>query len=431
MIRSDSDNRNNGGNKNEKSAGNRNRSSNILLLTAIIGISFSLRAPITSIGSLAGLIHDDLGVSNAFVGFITTLPLIAFAVCSPFISGISDRFGIGKTMLAGLVGIVAGGVLRAYTGTVGLLAGTALIGVGISAANVLIPSIVKLKFPERIGIITGIYLTSMAVFASIGAGVSYPLADAGLGWENASVVWSAVALIAIFAWAPQRKLGSHTEAIAEVLKAKTGCAELSVNKKAEQTESCRKSIWRSPLAWYITLYFGFQSLNFYSLTAWIPSILQSYGMTPAVSGYMALWFQLIGIPSSFFTPLLTARVKNQRTIVAGACAAYFAGLSMLVIFHSTPVVMIALLFLSNGGSASFSWAMTMFSLKTKDAGEAIRLSGMSQSVGYMMAATGPTLCGVIFDAGGTWKPVLGLFLGITSAMVVTGILAAKREKLFH
>jgi MFS transporter, CP family, cyanate transporter len=394
--------------------GSRKTENRKLLLAAIVGISFALRSPITSIGSLAVLIHSDLGVSNGFVGFITTLPLIAFAACSPFISRVSDRFGIGKTMLAGLIAITVGGVIRSYTGIVGLLVGTAIIGVGISVANVLIPSIVKLKFPERIGVVTSLYITSMAVFASIGAGVSYPLAETGIGWKNASVVWSAVALFAVFAWAPQRKLGSHADIAAGVKKSLI----------------CRKCIWTSPLAWFITLYFGFQSLNFYSLTAWVPSILQASGMDPTVSGYMALWFQLSGIPASFITPILAARVKSQRTIVAASCVAYFAGVSMLILFHQAAAVLIALLLLSNGGSAGFSWALTMFSLKTKDAAEAIELSGMSQSVGYLLAAVGPTLCGFIFDCTGAWSPVLGMFLGITGVMAVTGILAAKTEKLF-
>jgi len=383
-----------------------------LLLLAIIGISFSLRAPITSIGSLAGLIHDDLGVSNGFVGFITTLPLIAFAVCSPFIAGVSEKIGIGRTMTAGLIAIAAGGILRSYTGTVGLLIGTALVGVGISVANVLIPSIVKLKFPERIGIVTGIYITSMAIFASIGAGVSYPLAMTGMGWESASLVWAGIAILAIFAWFPQRKLGSHAESIAALPKKK-------------------KYIWKSPLAWYITLFFGFQSFNFYSMTAWVPSILQDYGMTPVMAGYMALWFQLIGIPASFIIPIVTARVKNQHILVAAACGAYFLGFCLLIILHSTTAVIIALLLISSGGAASFSWALVMFSLKSGDAGEAIELSGMAQSIGYLLAAVGPTLCGVIFDTAGTWSPVLGLFLGVTLAMAVSGILAAKREKLFN
>jgi len=405
-----------------------------LLLVAIIGISFSLRAPITSIGSLAGLIHDDLGVSNGFVGFITTLPLIAFAVCSPFISKVSDRLGIGKTMLAGLIAIVAGGALRSYTGIIGLLIGTALIGVGISVANVLIPSIVKLKFPDKIGLVTGIYITSMAIFASVGAGVSYPMAIAGVGWKFASLVWAGIAMLAIFAWLPQRKLGSHAQATAIHLKNKTSApadADFVHDGHPDKSSDKRKSIWKSPLAWFITLFFGLQSLNFYSLTAWIPSILQGYGMTPEMAGYMALWFQLIGIPASFLIPILASRVKNQQIIVAGACLSYFMGLIMLILLHSTPAVVIALLLLSSGGAASFSWALVMLSLKSRDAEEAIKLSGMAQSVGYLLAAIGPTLCGVIFDSAGTWSLVLGLFLCITLGMAVTGILAAKREKLFH
>lgn len=398
-----------------------------LLLLSIIGISFSLRAPITSIGPLAGLIHSDLGVSNGFVGFITTLPLIAFSVCSPVIPRISARIGMGKTMLFGLVFIVVGGVIRSYTGTVGLLIGTALIGVGISAANVLVPSIVKLKYPDRIGIITSIYITSIAIFASIGAGASYPLASSGLGWKTASFVWIGIALLAIFAWMPQRNLGSGASGITGGAAAAAGAGEGKLRKDM----SGGGNIWKSPLAWYITLFMGFQSLNYYSLTAWIPSILESSGMTPAAAGYMAFWFQLIGIPFSFLTPILASKVKNQTTIVVGSCIGYFSGLILLLTVHSYAAVAIALLLLSNGGTASFGWSMAMISMKASDAEEAVKLSGMSQAVGYMLAAIGPTLCGAIFDMTETWSIVMGLFLVTTTIMVITGILAAKKEKLFH
>ncbi|HYE67647.1 MAG TPA: MFS transporter [Anaerovoracaceae bacterium] len=397
-----------------------------LLLVSIIGISFSLRAPITSIGPLAGLIHEDLGVSNGFIGFMTTLPLIAFSICSPFIPRISSRIGIGRTMLFGLVFIVAGGVIRSYTGIIGLLVGTALIGVGISAANVLIPSIVKLNYPQKIGIITSIYITAMAVFASIGAGASYPLASVGFGWKTASIVWIGIAFLAIFAWYPQRNLGSRTpEGELQAVSTPGDQEQNRINKDK------KKNIWKSSLAWYITLFMGFQSLNYYSLTAWIPSILQGSGMTPEMAGYMAFWYQLIGMPFSFITPILASRVKNQRIIVIGGCAGYLLGLIMLMMFHSTAAVVVALLFLANGGTVSFGWSMVMISLKAKDAEEAVKLSGMSQAVGYLLAAIGPALCGAIYDNTESWSIVMGLFLGCTAIMVVTGILAAKREKLFN
>lgn len=398
-----------------------------LLLLSIIGISFSLRAPITSIGPLAGLIHTDLNVSNGFIGFITTLPLIAFSVCSPLIPRISGRIGIGRTMLSGLIFIVVGGVIRSYTGTAGLLIGTALIGVGISAANVLVPSIVKLKYPDRIGIITSIYITSIAIFASIGAGASYPLASSGLGWKTASFVWIGIAVLAILAWMPQRNLDTGASDLDRGAAAAAGAGGGKLRKNINDG----RNIWKSPLAWYITLFMGFQSLNYYSLTAWIPSILESSGMTPAAAGYMAFWFQLIGIPFSFLTPILASKAKNQKTIVVGSCIGYFSGLILLLSVHSYAAVAVALLLLSNGGTASFGWSMAMISMKAGDAEEAVKLSGMSQAVGYMLAAIGPTLCGAIYDLTETWSIVMGLFLATTTVMVITGILAAKKEKLFH
>lgn len=400
-----------------------------MLLVSIIIISFSLRAPITSIGPLAGLIHEDLGVSNSFIGFITTLPLIAFAVCSPVIPRISGRIGIGRTMLYGLILIVIGGTLRSYTGTAGLLIGTALIGVGVSTANVLIPSIIKLKYPERIGILTGTYITSMAVFASIGAGASYPLASSGLGWKTASAAWIAIAFLAFFAWFPQRNLssGSLNDSGEQV----SGGEKVFFPENPEHKKTNgRKNIWKSPLAWYITIFMGVQSLNYYSLTAWIPSILEGNGMAPGMAGYMAFWFQLIGIPFSFLTPIIASRVKNQRTIVVVSCLGYFTGLVILLLWHSYAAVGVALYFLASGNTISFSWTMVMISMKAKDAGEAVQLSGMCQAVGYLLAAVGPTLCGAIFDHTKTWTPVLAIFLSTTAIMAVTGILAAKKEKLF-
>ena len=138
----------------------------------------------------------------------------------------------------------------------------------------------------------------MAIFASIASGLSYPLAEAGLGWKNTSVVWVGIAFLAIFAWFPQRKLSSD---ISE-----------DINRQfvSETQQKEKKNIWKSPLAWYLTLFMGFQSLNYYSLTAWIPSILQGDGMSPETAGYMAFWYQLIGIPFSFITPILASRVKK-------------------------------------------------------------------------------------------------------------------------
>jgi CP family cyanate transporter-like MFS transporter len=387
-----------------------------LFMTAIICISFSLRAPMTSIGPLAGLMGASLGATNGFIGFISTLPLITFAVCSPMVSWFNVRFGLGKTMMAGLLLIVLGGVIRAYAGITGLLMGTALVGIGICVGNVLIPSIVKLKFPQQIGIVTGIYITAMAAFASIGAGISYPLAESGLGWERVLLVWSGVAFLAVLSWLPHRTLGED-DRIEEIARKR--------NRKIGQNHK-KKSIWKSPLAWYITLFMGLQSINFYSLTAWIPSILQSWGMEPETTGYMALWFQLIGIPASFLAPVMAAKLKSQKPVALGSGIFCALGLAMLLYRPSVPFTMLALLLIANGGAASFAWSMAMAGFK-----EAASLSGMMQSVGYALAAIGPTLCGVLYDKVHSWNFVIILFIGLAVMMLIVGILASKKEKLFN
>ncbi len=386
-----------------------------MLLLSVIVISFSLRAPITAIGSLVGLIREDTGLNNGLIGLITTLPLVAFAVCSPFISRLSRKYGLGNMVAAGLFFIVVGGLIRSYTGTTGLMIGTIMIGIGISVANVLIPSIVKWKFPEQVGVVTGIYITSMAVFASIGAGISYPLAEGGIGWKASAASWAILGIIAFVMWLPFMGLRTSEEKL----------------NSQSAVETTGVNIWKSPLAWYITLFMGFQSLNFYSLTAWIPSILLSFDLSPEKAGYMALLFQLAGVPSSFGVPVIAAKVKSQLGVVLSSISAYIAGFVILFSFHSDVAIVLSLVLLANGGAASFSWCMAMLSIKGKDPRETIMLSGMAQSGGYFLAAIGPALGGLIFDISGSWTGVMFLFYFMTGLMIVTGILASKKDHLFE
>lgn len=394
------------------------------LTWSILCISFVLRAPITALGPLADQIHNDIGISNGFVGFLSTLPLIAFAACSPFISRISNRFGIFSTMMGGLVLIAVGGVLRSYCGIAGLVAGTALLGMGIATGNVLVPSIIKLRFPDRIGMGTSLFVTGMGVFASVGAGVSYPLAvGLNLGWKTALVVWSGMALIAIICWIPQYRLDQEPKNQKGPIEKKQNSQDQIISKS--KTFEKRRSVWKSPLAWYLTMYMGMQSFNFYTITAWLPSIVMGNGMSPEAAGYMALGFQLIGIPASFAVPILTSRIRNQNRIVWTTCVLYFIGFLCFLTSQPLPILLISLISLSVGAAASFGWIMTMIGLRSRDAEEAAKLAGMSQSVGYLMAATGPTLCGIFYDQTGNWIFTVTLISIITILMAVFGFLSAK------
>lgn len=387
------------------------KTAKILIILSIIFISFNLRAPITAVGSIIDLIKVEFNLTSGMAGFITTLPLIAFAVVSPFVSKISSKFGYGLTMLGGLFFIIAGELIRSYTNTFGLFAGTTLIGIGIAIGNVLIPSIIKLRFSKNVGIITSIYTTSMCIFAAVGSGASVPLAlGLDFGWRNALAVWSILTLITVFIWLPQLKNSKD-----------------SMNNQKTIKDIKGKSIWKSPLAWWVTLFMGTQSLLFYCLVAWLPSIITSKGMSPEFSGMMALLFQMVGLPATLLMPIVADRFKDQKMITTISSLIYLVGMSLLLVSNSTISIIISLIFVGLGMGGSISLSITFISLRSPNARKAAELSGMSQSAGYLLAATGPLLIGFIYDRTSSFTIPIVILIVCIIMLICFGLQASKNE----
>ncbi len=384
----------------------------ILLIIGLIFIAFNLRAPITSVGSLATLIRDDLGISNGIAGLITTVPLIAFAVVSPIIPRISSRIGIGRTMLGGLVLVLMGECIRSYTNALGVYAGTALMGVGIATGNVLVPAIIKQRFPSRVGLLTSIYTTAMGIFAGIAAGISVPLAiDLGWGWRTSLAAWAVLTLLTALVWLPQ---------VAE--DAPAG------RKQTIQTMPAR-ALFRSPLAWQVTFFMGLQSLLYYCMVAWLPSIVQSHGLSIAQSGYMALLYQFISLPASFFVPLLVDKYRDQRKIATASSLLYLCGMLCLLTARTPILITAAVALCGIGAGSSISLAMCFFGLRTISAEQASQLSGMAQSIGYVLAAAGPFLMGALFDYTASWTIPILIFICAVLLLTACGLGAGKDQLL--
>lgn len=377
----------------------------LLVILGILFISFNLRAPITAVGSIVDMIRVEYALSNAVAGFITTLPLIAFAVVSPFVASVSGKIGHSKTMMIGLLFILGGEVIRSYTGAAGLFIGTAIIGIGIAIGNVIIPAIIKLYFSNKVGVVTSIYTSGMCIFAAVGAGISVPLARGlRLGWKNALASWFILTVCTIIIWLPQ------------VLKkqAKTG----SVKKAAGKT-----SIWRSRLAWWVTLFMGTQSLLFYSLVAWLPTIVIAKGMTEAFAGNMALMFQLMAIPATLIFPPLCDKFSSQKMLVLVTCAIYGTGMFLFLIAGSPVLIAIAVVCMAIGMGASISLSIAFISLRSPNSGRASQLSGMAQSAGYLLAAVGPMATGLLFDLLSSWTVPLILFIVLIGFLAFCGMFA--------
>ena len=380
----------------------------ILIILGIIFISFNLRAPITAVGSVVEMIKEEYMLSSGMAGFITTLPLIAFAIVSPFVAKLSHNWGYGKTMGLGLVFILIGELVRSYTNVSGLFIGTAFLGIGIALGNVLIPSIIKLKFPDRVGLITSIYTSSMIIFAAIGAGVSVPLAKGlNLGWRNALASWFILTVITLVIWLPQLKV-----------KGNINLNKIDAHDINSQLSS--KSIWKSPLAWSVTLFMGLQSFLFYSLVAWLPTIIVSKGMMDSFAGTMALTFQLMGIPTALIIPILCDKFKSQRGLVIIICLFYISGMSLFLFSQSQILILISVLLMALGMGGSISLAIAFISLRTPNSKRASELSGMSQSTGYLLAAAGPILMGIIYDTFKSWSLPIIIFGGLIIFLGLSG-----------
>lgn len=379
------------------------------IIAGIVLISLTMRSPLTSVGPLVGSIRESLGLSNTAAGLITTLPLLAFSLLSPFAPILARRFGVERMMLYALTLLIAGIAIRSLSAAVPLFAGTVLLGLAIAVCNVLIPSLVKRDFSRQVGLMTGVYSVSMNLFGAIASGVSVPLArHLGFGWNGALGIWGVLALLAALFWFPHART-SHASA-----RAATGSA------------LTRRSLWRSPLAWVITIFMGMQSLLFYVLIAWLPEIMTSRGLSEDSAGWMLSLFQIAALPVSFIVPIVAGRMKNQRLLVIIMTVLLFVSLAGLY-FGGNAFISLWTILLGIGGGCAFSLAMIFFSLRTKDAHDAASLSGMAQSVGYLLAAAGPTLFGLLHDTTASWNLPLLLLLAVSALLFLAGLGASKNR----
>ncbi|CAM4247316.1 CynX/NimT family MFS transporter [Jeotgalicoccus halotolerans] len=396
---------------NERTAGSFdiNTKKSWLLIIGVILVSTNLRGPFTSVGALIPFIRNDLDISNALAGSITTLPLLAFALISPFAPKIANRIGMEWTITLSLILLIIGIVIRSFGEIVFLFTGTFFIGLAIAIGNVLIPGIIKMNFPLKIGLMTGMYAIFMNLFGALGSGISVPLASIGnFGWQGALGVWSILAVISLLIWLPQ--LTSQR------------------NQQASVDTEKKSSLWRSPLAWKITIFMGIQSLIFYTLITWLPDILYANGLNSSTAGWMLFLMQFSIIPFTFIIPVIAEKMKSQVVLSVTTGFLFIIGLTGLLQGNLTLTPIYVILLGIAGGSA-FSLSMMFFTLRTRNGKEAAELSGMAQSFGYLLAAVGPVLVGALQDLTNGWTIPLSLLILISVIFLIVGMSSGKERQV--
>lgn len=380
----------------------------LLLIAGILLIATTLRVAFTGAPPLLDAIRSEYGLTTAQTGLLTTLPLLAFGLVSPLAAGVARRFGIERSLLLAMILICLGIGLRSLPFVSLLFIGTAVIGCGIALGNVLLPGLIKRDFSQHVAKMTGAYSLTMGGAAALGSAMVVPLALAGLGWRGALLTLMVFPLLALFVWLPQ----SRKQATAPL----TGSGAIH-----------NRGIWRSALAWQVTLFLGINSLVYYVIIGWLPAILQSIGYSEAQAGSLHGLLQLATAAPGLAIPLILHRLKDQRGIavlVAMMCAVSALGLWFL----PGQAVMWTLIF-GFGSGATMILGLTFIGLRASSAHQAAALSGMAQAVGYLLAACGPPVMGKIHDASGDWHiPLIAVAL-ISVVMAVFGALAGRDREI--
>lgn len=380
----------------------------LLLIVGILFIAATLRVTFTGIAPLLDAIRAEYQLTTAQTGLLTTLPLLAFGLVSPLAAGVARRFGIERSLLLAMVIICLGIGLRSLPSAAWLYIGTALIGCGIALGNVLLPGLIKRDFSGHVARMTGAYSITMGAAAAAGSAMVVPLALAGFGWRGALLLLMVFPLLALLLWLPQARRQATTPMTG------SGAAH-------------NRGIWRSALAWQVTLFLGINSLVYYVIVGWLPAILQSMGYSEAQAGSLHGLLQLATAAPGLAIPLVLHRLKDQRGIavlVALMCVVSTLGLWLL----PGQVVIWTLIF-GFGSGATMILGLTFIGLRASSAHQAAALSGMAQTIGYLLAACGPPLIGKIHDAYGDWHIPLIIVALIAVVMALFGALAGRAREI--
>ncbi|KQO06300.1 MFS transporter [Agreia sp. Leaf244] len=387
------------------------------LLAGVVLFALNLRGPIVAIAPVIGQIRDDLHLSAATAGLLTSLPVLCFALATPVAAALIGRAGPERAVLISLAGILVGTLIRAQGGFAVAVIGTVVIGVAITIGNVVVPVVVRRDFPPaRVGIVTGVYTATLNVGAMLTSLGTAPLAD-WLGWRAAITAWAVLIVVAIIVWgqaAGWRRsiLGDRGPAL-DVLDAPTP----------------HSASWRSLTAWLLMLAFGGQAFSYYGITTWLPTILHDLqGLDARSAGASSAVFQILAVVGALGVPLLAGRWR-PGSVVALVGVLWLAMPVGLLVNPSLWPLWSVLGGAAQGGGITIVFIIIVRMSRSDD--QARGMSAFVQGGGYLLAATGPTIVGAVHEVSDGWSAPLLVVAGSVLALIAFGLIAAARVEARH
>lgn len=396
-----------------------------LLLVGVLLLGANLRAGIAAVGPVLPEIEEQVGLTASQAGLLVSLPLVAFAAVSPFAPGLSERLGLERVLGLSLAVLAAGIVVRSVPGPGLIWIGTVLLGSAIALMNVLIPALIKRDWPHRIGPMTGAYQAVTALFAALASGVVVPIAGlAPSGWRLGVGVWAGVAVIGFAVLLPWIVARGASEA---GVAASGPRDEPRAPLPAPPARRRATLPLGSALAWQVTAYMGFQSAVYYTMVTWLPTLQVAGGASAVAAGWYLFAFQLCGLLGNLTAAAVIPRTRNQSWVAVGYAGCGFVGVLGLLTLPGAGLLWVLFIGLCTGGAIVL--AMALFGLRALDYHQAAGLSSMAQSFGYLIAAGGPLLIGLLHDVSGGWTVPLIALLGSIVGQSVFGALAGRKRTL--
>lgn len=375
-----------------------------LFLVGLVLLSVNLRPAAVSVGPVLDELRTAFSMSPASAGLLTSLPVLAFACFGALAPAAARRVGVHRMTLVALLALVAGLAGRAATSSEPVFLVLSLLALaGMAVANVLLPSLVKLHYPDRVGPITALYTTVLSVGLTAALVLTVPVSDALGGWRAGLGTWAGLAVLALLPWV----LLSARDRALETAPRRIGFLDVA----------------RTRLGWTMAGFFGLQSLQAYAVFGWFASLWRDSGYSATTAGVLVGLLAATAIPFSLWLPSVLARVRDPRAMLVAVVGCYPAGYLLLLLAPHALAVPAALLV--GIGTTTFPLILTLIGLRSRTAEGTAALSAFTQATGYLLAGVGPFGIGLLHDASGGWSVPLVVLAALTVPQLAVGLRLAR------
>ncbi len=399
----------------------------VAFILAVLAVAVNLRPVLTVVGPVTDLIRTDTGLSTTALGLLASVPVVCMGLGSLMSPWLNRLIGMDNSVSAALISLALTTLIRSFIPGAGLWIGTVGIGLSIGVLNAGLPPIIKRDFPSKASSITGLYSATLTLSAGLASGVAVPIAGAN-SWQIALGVWAVLVLLGLAAWLWSVHARRAIEpALSEVVAAVINDDGAAAVKGSSQPTAHEPTpaVWTVPLAWVVTFFMGLQSFLFYTFVQWLPEINQANGFTAEAAGWHMTEFQISGLIATLLVTAIQRERQDQRLATAATGTLWFAGTLGLLLAPGATVVWVAVMGAASG--ASFYLSLAFIGTRTRNPRRASELSGMTQSIGYIIAAFGPLIAGALSSLG--WDAVLYLGLSVSAALVILGFIAGAPRKI--